>query len=115
MAMGLFELMNTLMQHKDKNFVQRILKPADYPKLYDNPGGLLGQPSTHSMAADSDGKGNFYVYPTVVQNEKGELVRLPQQQAFDYALKTGQHIPFGQNKDGAIWFSKNYKNVWSKQ
>lgn len=39
----LFELLNITGRNSDKQFVQRILNPDVYPKLYDNPGGMLGR------------------------------------------------------------------------
>jgi hypothetical protein len=111
----LTEIMGILDQHADKNFVQRIMTPEDYPKLYDNPGGETGQPSTHSMAWGEDAQGNAYVYPTVVQKPDGNLHRFSsQQEAEAYAIERNEFIPFGSDKEKADWFSKNYKQVWEQ-
>ena len=112
-------VMSILGANADKNFVQRIMSPQRYPVLpnYD-PAGRIVSHSSHSMAADIDPKdGNWYVYPTVVQQEDGTLRRLPQPAAFEYARKTGERINFGpQDKEGALWFSSDqgYKQIWDK-
>jgi hypothetical protein len=122
----LTEIMGILDQHSDKNFVQRIISPADYPKLYDNPGGEAGEPSTHSMAWGEDAQGNAFVYPTVVQGPNGNLQRLgtrerpgPQNDPWEaqrHAQETGELIKFGQDKETAAWFAsdKGYKQIWDQ-
>jgi len=97
-----------LYKHKDKNFVQRILKP-DPKNVLDNGDGSF---STHSMAyGEADGK--YFVYPTVVQTEQG-LQRLDDRQAWEYSVKTGEAIPFDTAEE-AEWFSQNYKKVWNNE
>jgi hypothetical protein len=113
---SLFEIMNILQQHQDKNFVQRIQMPEGYPRLYDSARSFIEGPSTHSMAWGTDDQGNAYVYPTVVQPEKDKpLVRLRDAEAWDYAKMTGELIPFGKDHAKADWFSKAYKKVWDKK
>ena len=110
----IFTVMSLLSRNAEKNFVQRIMSPDDYPKLYDNPGGEMGDPSTHSMAADVDKNGNWFVYPTVVQDPMGGLQRLSRQNAWQFAQQHDERIPFGKDKDSAIWFSSDegYKQIW---
>lgn len=109
----LFGVLNKLSDHKDKNFVHRILAPEGQPKLHDNEGGILGQASTHSMAWGTDENGDAFVYPTVVQPNKDErLQRLDAKAAWKHAKLTGERIPFGQDHEEADWFSRNYKKVW---
>lgn len=99
------DLLRVLMEHGDKNFVQRILQPGAFPKL--DLGG--GQVATHKMAWGEDG-GKFYVFPTLVMS-RGKLVDLGDR-AFDYAAQTGERIEFP-TAEAADQFSKSYKNVWT--
>jgi len=108
----LFGVLNTLGQNSDKNFVQRIIQPDSFPKLFDNPGGILGAPSTHSMTWGTDEQGNAFVYPTVVQ-EGDKLRRLNADEAWKHAVDNNERIPFQQDHEQADWFSKNYKQVWN--
>lgn len=97
-----------LLKNKDKNFVQRALNPTDYPsiKLPD------GDNATHKMAyAEVDGK--YIVYPTIIQDDKGDLKELDGDKAIDHALKNGEYISFDNEKD-AGWFSENYKSIWKE-
>lgn len=98
-------------ENADKDFVQRILDPDNSPFL-DLGGGFRG---THLMAADIDDEtGRWLVYPTIVRIE-GELKQLNVEDAFHHAKTTGQYINFGDKKDEAIEFSKNYKKVWEEE
>jgi hypothetical protein len=100
-----------LEQNADKDFVQRILDPDNSPSI-DLGDGWTG---THLMAADIDDEtGKWLVYPTIVRIE-GELRQLNVEEAFHHAKATGQYIDFGDKKDEAIEFSKNYKKVWEEQ
>jgi hypothetical protein len=123
----IFTVMSLLSKNSDKNFVQRVMSPDKYPKLYDNPGGETGEPSSHSMAADSDEHGNWFAYPTVVQGPDGELVRLgtPENpgprnnpsEAWQFAHEQDELIRFEKDKDTAIWFSSDdgYKRIWGEK
>lgn len=93
------------MRNSDKEFVQRILSPSEYPTL-DNGDGSY---STHSMAWSDIDDGHI-VYPTVVF-KKGKLVRLDDDAAVDHALKTGKYIKFAKPED-ADAFSQDYKKFW---
>jgi hypothetical protein len=99
-----------LIGNQDKNFVQRIMKPDLYPVL-DNYAGL-GTHGTHLMSSgELNGKG--IVYPEIVQMPDGTLQRLGRKEAQQYAVDTGEYIPF--NTPGeALWFGKNYKAVWGQ-
>ena len=94
-----------LRRHSDKEFVQRILNP-DPDLTIDNGDGSR---STHRMAAEVDSQGNWFVFPTIV-NQDGRLVEMPNNdEAFRYNAERGEVIPFGKDKDAAINFSINYK------
>jgi hypothetical protein len=114
----IFAVMSLLSANADKNFVQRIMSPEGFPKLYDNPGGEMGEASTHSMAWGEDAAGNAYVYPTIIQKADGELHRFKDKRAAErYALDNDEVIHFGQDKDAAAWFSSDdgYKQIWNNQ
>ena len=105
------EYIKKLMEaHKDKNFVQRILSPNDFP--YMDVGG--GYKASHQMAwGESDGK--YFVYPTIVQDPNtGELSKLDNDQAFDYALQTGEYFEFD-DADSADFVSQKYKMLWEDE
>jgi hypothetical protein len=88
------QLKALLDKYKDKNFVRRMLMK--------NP-PTLGN-STHSFEwGEADGK--YYVYPTVVE-KNGKLVRLSSDEAWDYANKNNELIPFDDPKQ-AEEFSKH--------
>ena len=100
--------MGTLYQNKDLPFVDRIINPQNYPtpSIFDEGGRM----QTHFMSATPDKKGNWYAYPNIIF-EDGEYKKLDlnEDQALEYAKKSGNVISFGKNKDAAIDFSKNYK------
>jgi hypothetical protein len=95
-------LISFLKQHSDKEFVRRILEPS----LNKNPvQNSTGTTSTHSMAAEQDKEGNWYVFPTVV-NQGGKLVRYEDPfAAMDENFKTGEYISFGKDGDSATKFA----------
>ena len=103
------QILAILDQNKGKSFVRRVLEPDKYPTL-DNGDGSV---STHSMAAEVDEDGNWYVFPTVLMTKNG-LRRFDVWDAFSETKKTGNLIPFGKNKDAAIDFSRSYKKVWER-
>ena len=95
-----------LRQHADKNFVQRLLNPYIFPVMYDvlSPGDI----GTHLMSSgENDGKG--FVYPEIIQDpDTGKLQRLGRREAMDYALRSGQYLPFNTPAE-AEDFGTNYK------
>lgn len=96
-----------LSQHKDKNFVQRVIDPTTVPSL-DMGNGNYG---THLMSYSTNDKGAV-VYPEIVQDKQtGKLVRLKGDEAYKHAMKNNEYIPFDKAAD-ADWFTKNYKKVW---
>jgi hypothetical protein len=98
-------------QHKDKNFVKRILNPSNYPVMENKDGTY----STHRMAY-GESAGRYYVYPTIIHDEStGELKRLSDKEAWHHAMKTGEHIAFFDEK-AADWFSSGaYKAMTGTQ
>jgi hypothetical protein len=105
--MDVSQIETVLKQNNSKNFVKRILLPEAYPTLKE----AENQVATHKMAwGESDGK--YYVFPTVMQEEDGNLKDYGKS-AFDVAMKRREFIPFDNPKD-AEDFSKNYKTYWDK-
>lgn len=106
-------LNSILAEHRDKNFVQRILHPNIFP-LLKLPAGDIGDYGTHMMSYSTNQNGAM-VYPEIIQDPNtGRLVRLGRDEAYDYALKNGQYIPF-KTPEEADWFGKNYKKLWGPQ
>lgn len=71
-------------RNKSLNWVERGLNPDKYGKI-DNGDGTF---STHRLAYSTGDNGEAYVYPTIIQNDKGELEQLDDDAAWDYAMKT---------------------------
>lgn len=95
------ELQALLSKYGNLNFVKRMLM-KNPPKLGN---------STHSFSwGEADGK--YYVFPTVIQDPKdGKLKRLTDDQAWEYANKTGELIPFDDPKQ-AESFSKHEEDIY---
>lgn len=100
-------------QNKNIPWVARGLNPKNFP----NPEGipeLSGgeKTSSHVLAAEVDEKGDWYVFPTLDQDESGEWVDMRvsegeyPKEAFDYAKQKGTAIKFD-NADDAIAYSQN--------
>lgn len=95
-----------LVRHRNLNFVQRLLQAAGKPS-YELPNG--GGASHYMTSSDN------IAYPTIVQLPTGELKYLPGREAYDYARKTGEFIPF-KSPEEADWFASNgYKNFYDKK
>lgn len=103
-------LMTVLNQNKDLNFIQRILEPNKWPTLDLGEGNY----ATHQMAWGDDGRGNYFVYPTVVYDQQSKQLRkLGDQDAWKHALDNKEYLRF-KSADTADWISKNYKKAWDK-
>jgi len=101
------ELTNILYLNNNKNFIKRILNPAEYPVM---PWG--NGIATHQMS-DAEIDGRFIVYPNIVQRTNGDLELLEDDYAIDYAINKGEYLEFP-SQEKASWFAKNYKKFWSK-
>src|SRR5688572_2782538 len=99
-------LMMILKQNAGKTFVQRILRPNDFPTL--DVGN--GYHATHRMTwGESDGK--YVVYPTVLMEQGGGLKDYGPDEAWNHVKKTGNFMEFDKPED-AEWFTKRYKGAW---
>ena len=100
--------MGTLYQNKNVPFVDRVINPQDYPvpSILDEAGRM----QTHFMSATPDKEGNWFAYPNIIfEDGNYKKLDLNEDQALEYAKKSGNVVSFGKNKDAAIDFSKNYK------
>lgn len=97
------QLMATLKANAGKTFVQRILRPNDFPVL-EHDGGI----ATHRMAWGEAG-GRYFAYPTVMYD--GKSLKDYGDEAWDHAIKSGNYIEFPSANE-ADWFSRNYKGAW---
>jgi len=81
-----YEAMSKVLSQRNKslNWVERGLNPDKYGKI-DNGDGTF---STHRLAYSTGDNGEAYVYPTIIQNDKGELEQLDDDAAWEYAMKT---------------------------
>jgi hypothetical protein len=88
-------------------FLDRIYNPQNHKFIMNDDGTI----STHLMAAEMDSDGNWYVFPLIQEDAEGNLndYRNDFDTAMEKAITSGNFLPFGQNKDAALEFSKNYK------
>jgi len=101
--MDKIKLLELLLKHRNKDFINRILNVNEFPVLENRDGTV----STHSMSyGEIDGR--FYVFPTVVQNDEGKLMRLGPDTAWTRAITSGDALEFDNEQDAAD-FSKEYK------
>ena len=102
-----YKLLQVLDNNREKNFVQRILYPENYPTL---PIGK-GKFATHLMSwGESNNK--YYVFPTVIY-ERDKLKQYKPDAAFKRALDSGEYIEFP-SSDEADQFTKQYKLIWNE-
>src|SRR5262245_46720800 len=95
--------MRILLANQEKSFVQRVLKPQNYPVLSQDNGGY----ATHKMAWTTDDN-KHYVYPTVMLNDRGQLEDFGPDQGYELARRSGNYIQFDDPQE-ADWFARNYK------
>lgn len=107
-------IINILNQNKDKNFIQRIMRPDLYPLLDEYAGP--GTHGTHLMSSAQVGDKNI-VYPNIVQPRGAWNLKMfdpKSREAIDYALKNNEYAEF-ETPEEAEWFGKNYKRVWGRR
>lgn len=95
-----------LAENANKNFVQRILQPEKWPIVSMG----KGVRATEQMGWTTvDGK--HIVYPNIVYDPSSKGLRwLAPKEAVDYALRTGEYIPFRSSKEADL-FSRKYKSA----
>jgi hypothetical protein len=95
-------------QYRNLNFVDRVAHPDKYPTLPLDDENI----ATHLMMWGNLDDGTAIVYPSVVYDDATKaLKKLDDDAAFDYALKSGEYIPFP-NDNAADTFSREYKRHW---
>ncbi len=101
-------------KNKDKNFIQRLMNPEKYPRI-ERPDLGSEAYSTHLMSYSRVGD-KYIVFPEIVYNPETKTLKRfgDLKKAVDYALKTGEYIPFDKEED-ADWFSSNYKKYWNQE
>jgi len=96
-------------KHQDKQFVQRIVSPKDYPKLDLGKGNY----ATHKMSYSTFNDGAI-AYPSIVYDQNtGKLNPLKSNEALMHAIRSGEFIKFDTPEE-ADWFSQNYKKYWEE-
>lgn len=81
---------------------------------YDDKGNVVSE-STHLMATETDGKGNWFSFPTLFQNSIPyaddsknwvDMSDRPWEEAYEEAKKRNEVIEFGKDKEAAIKFGE---------
>ncbi len=95
-----------LESNKDKNFVDRLYNPEKYPVI-NNPDGTF---STMKMASSDN-----IAFPTIVYNKKNQkLIELSPEEAYNYAMKTGEFIELNSDEEAADFAANGYKKAFPK-
>mgnify|MGYP003116650162 CR=1 FL=1 len=92
--------------NKTPNFVKRIQNPRKYPFISNKDGSI----STHKMAAEVDEKGNWYVFPTIVQQADGSLKQFDDpMKALRYNKNRGNAIKMNSKEEALAYAQGGYK------
>lgn len=100
-----------LRRNGEPEFLDRIRHPRKYPYVtnYDDQGNVVSV-STHRMAAEVDEKGNWYVFPTIVQLEDGSLREFDDPyEAMDFNIAGGNYKKFKSGKAAQEYAKGGYK------
>ena len=81
-------MLATLQANKEKNFVQRITNPGDWP-VVQNPDGSY---SSHRMGS-AEVNGRNIAFPTLTYNPQTNALMAPQNPVRE-AMRTGEYIEF---------------------
>ncbi len=79
--------------------------------IEDDQGKVIGE-SSHIMKTETDGKGNWFSFPTLFQDEDGTWVDMSEQAkqkwepVYEEAKKRGEVIDFGTDEKGALEFGE---------
>jgi hypothetical protein len=99
-------LMAVLKANAGKSFVQRILRPSEFPTMDSGDGGI----ATHRMAWGQTGPNKYVVHPTVLMTDQGGLHDYGDK-AWEHAHRSGNFIEFDNPQD-AEFFANRYKGAW---
>jgi hypothetical protein len=89
-------------KYSNLNWVQRGLNPDNYPTIKNEDGSF----STHKLSYSTGDNGEAYIFPTIIQDEAGNLTELDQDKAFEYARKTNTFMTVP-NEKLAEYYSMN--------
>ena len=99
---------SVLEQHRNLNFVDRIVRPQLYPTLPLDDKTI----ATHLMSWSTGQDEKPIVYPNVIFDpETRKLKKLNPDEAYQYAMQSGEYIPF-ESEQAADTFSREYKRHW---
>jgi hypothetical protein len=87
-------------------FIDRINNPEKYPYISNEDGSI----STHKMRAEVDDKGNWMVFPSIVQLPDGSLYEFKDpMQAMAYNIRTNNFLPMNSKKEALSYSEGGYK------
>jgi len=95
-------LAELLEANKNKDFVQRIINPSNYPTMELGPDAY----GTHKTSHVTEGN-KAIVYPHII-HRAGKLELLDRNSAYEYARKNNEYLEMTPAE--AEWFGKNYKS-----
>tara|TARA_R110000796_G_scaffold9078_3_gene31199 strand:- start:2719 stop:3117 length:399 start_codon:yes stop_codon:yes gene_type:complete len=91
---------------KKPEFVDRIENPDKYPYISNEDGSI----STHRMAAEVDEKGQWLVFPTIVQKDDGSLHEFEDNmEAMKYNKQAGNYLAMGSKEEAIAYAEGGYK------
>ena len=113
--MDLEQIKRIIAINRNKQFVKRIIRRDNYQPL-DLGVDANGKhwTATHKMSWGDDGRGNYFVYPTVAEGPDGRLMEFGGTEAWGRAKATGDFIHFD-NAGDADAFSQQYKKYWEPE
>ena len=97
------EIMNTLRENQQKDFVQRVLSPAGYPVMKN----ADGSSSSHRMSS-AEVSGKFIAFPTLF-HDRARGVLYEAQDPVREAINRGQYIIFPTAEKAEQFAENGYK------
>jgi len=94
-----------LQAKKPPEFLDRIYNPDKYPYI-DNGDGTI---STHKMAAETDGNGKWFVFPTIQFDGQKLVAYDSNEEAMQNALATGNFLEMPSKEDAISYAQGGYK------
>jgi len=86
-------------------FLDRILNPEKYPYIKNKDGSV----STHRMAAETDERGNWYVFPTIQFDGKKLTQFKTNREAMENAMATNNFLPMASKQEALNYAEGGYK------
>lgn len=106
-----YDALSTVIMNRNrgKNFVDRAYNNLNAPTIPDP--DEFGQYRSHYMAYDVPNQGSPRVYPTVVQDNSMGLRQLGEDEAWDYADRTGEYATVPSARMADYLSNKGYKRA----